>query len=166
MNVIIKRLDETDVSYEQIVSLMHKSFEERLQQGLNFTCSFMSVEQYKEKNADGIVFVALDEDSNELMGSIAVHIRTDSENKNYGYNEFLAVSPKAKRLGIGTKLARACERVVQEVGGTYIMCDTAVGATSSVRYHLKQGFKIIGLRSYSSTNYYSYKTIYTCSKLI
>ena len=36
------------------------------------------------------------------------------------------------------------------------MSTTAVGAESSVKIHLKQGYKIIGLGSFPTTNYYSY----------
>ena len=156
MNIIIKRREETGITYEQIVSLMHESFEERLLQGLKFTCSFMTVEQYKKKTSDGIIFVAIDEDTHELMGTAVVHIRKDSVGVIYGYNELAAISPKAKRCGIGSMLLRERVCEVEKKGGEYILSDTAVGATSSVKYHLKNGFKIIGLQSYSSTNYFSY----------
>ncbi len=38
----------------------------------------------------------------------------------------------------------------------YIFEDTAVGADSSVGWHLKNGFRIVGLESYPNTKYYSY----------
>ena len=36
------------------------------------------------------------------------------------------------------------------------MSDTAKKAASAVNYHLRNGFKIIGLISHPTTNYYSY----------
>lgn len=156
MNVVVKRLDETNITYDQIVNLMHESFEERLQQGLNFTCSFMTVEQYKEKNTDGIIFVAVDDQNNNLLGTAVVHVKQDEDNVLYGYKEDVAVSPLAKRCGIGTMLEKEIEKLCEQTGCEYMICDTAVGALSSVKYHLKNGYKIIALRSYSSTNYFSY----------
>ena len=156
MNIIIKKREEANISYEQIVDLMHASFEERLQQGLNFTCSFMTVDQYKEKNSDAIIFVAIDEENGNLMGAAVVHIKRDEKKVLHGYNEYMSVSPKAKRCGIGTMLEHAREEVCKKAGCDYMMCDTAVGAVSSVKYHLKNGYKIVGLRSFASTNYYSY----------
>lgn len=155
MNIVVKKLDETSITYEQIADLMHESFEERLQQGLKFTCSFMSVEQYKKKTADGVVFVAIDEDTQELMGTAVVHVKK-ADGVIYGYNELAAICSKAKRCGIGSMLLNARVELVKNAGGEYILSDTAVGAQSSIKYHLKNGFKIIGLTSFSSTNYYSY----------
>ena len=156
MNIVVKRKEETCITYEQIIDLMHESFQERLDQGLKFTCSFMGVEEYKRKTDGGIIFVAIDKDTGCLMGTAMVRIRKDENNINYGYNEYLAVSPKMKRCGIGSNLERESVCVCEENNCEYILCDTAVDAISSVKYHLKKGFKIIGLRSYSSTNYYSY----------
>lgn len=156
MNIVIKRKEDTDVSYEQIVQLMHESFEERLQQGLKFTCSFMTVEEYKKNTSDGIVFVAIDTDSNTLMGTATVHLKKDEKGVIFGYNELNAINSRAKRCGIGSMLLRAREQLIKEAGGEYILSDTAVGAKSSVKYHLKNGFKIVGLRSFASTDYYSF----------
>lgn len=156
MEVVIKRLEETNITYEQIVELLHESFEERLQQGLKFTCSYMSVDQFKKKTADGVVFVALEAMTNELLGTGTVHLRKNKSGVLYGYNEYAAISPKAKRCGIGSKLLKARENFVKSASGEYILSDTAVGAKSSIKYHKKNGFKIIGLTSFSSTNYYSY----------
>lgn len=155
MNIIIKKREEANVSYEQIVDLMHASFEERLQQGLNFTCSSMTVEEYKNRNSDAIIYVAIDDEHN-LMGAAVVHVKRDKKNILYGYNEYACVSPKAKRCGIGSMLLEARESACKRAGCDYMVSDTAVGAVSSVKYHLKNGYKIVGLRSFASTNYYSY----------
>ena len=156
MDVVIRRFEETNFSYDQIVNLMHDAFEERLKQGLNFTCSSMSVEQYKNKNADGIIFVAVNKKDNSLVGTAVVHIQKDECGVLYGYNEDIAVSPMVKRCGIGSMLQKALEEVCGRAGCSYMMCDTAVGARSSVKYHKKNGYKIVAMKSYSSTNYYSY----------
>lgn len=156
MDIIIKKKEETNISYEQIINLIHESFEERLNQGLQFTCSFMTAEDFEKRNTDGIVLVAIDNKTNDLIGTATIHIKTDEHGILYGYSEYLAISSKKKRCGIGTLLDKECERICKKAKCEYIMCDTATEAKSSVKYHLKMGFKIVGLESYSSTNYFSY----------
>lgn len=156
MSVVVDRLENTAVSYKQLIELIHHSFEERIQQGLFFTCSTMTEEKYINKTKDGVVLVAMDNETNELLGTATIHIRKDNRNIIYGYNEYLAISPSAKRKGIGTKLLEKQMMIVINANGEYIESDTAVGAKSSVCWHLKNGFKIVGLQSFISTNYYSY----------
>ena len=154
MEIEISLLHESAFSYEDVVNLMHESFEERLHQGLHFTCSSMTVSQYKERTKKGIVLIARKE--NKLVGTVTLSLCKDSNNIIYGYHEYLAVHPSAKYLGIGTKLQKECVRLIVQAGGQYEISDTAVGANSSVKWHLKNGFRKVALRSYPSTNYYSY----------
>ena len=156
MGIIIKPLFKSPFSYDEVVNLLHESFKERLDQGLDFTCSTMSVESFKRRTKDSTVLVAWDKDTNQLLGTITVTLKADSKGYVYGYSENLAIISSAKRLGIGTKLLEELIIIVVNAGGRYILSDTAVEAESSVRWHLKNGFKIIALRSFSSTNYYSY----------
>ncbi|NLE06314.1 MAG: GNAT family N-acetyltransferase [Crenarchaeota archaeon] len=156
MNVIIKELADTNITYEQIVDLIHRSFEERLDQNLLFTCLFIDVDSFKVKTSLGIIFVALNAVSNELLGTAYIQLKKDKNNDAYGYFEYLAIDPKVKRMGVGTKLCKSCYDFVIAAGASYILCDTDVQAKSSINIHLKNGFRIIGLRSYPSTNYYSY----------
>ena len=156
MEVVINLLSETNVSYQQLTDLLHAAFEERLEQGLNFTCSTMSAEQFEAKIKDGYVFVALNKETDELLGTVTIHINTDKNGNVFGYHEYLAVSPQVKHFGVGTKLALAWDALLKEKSAKYVMSDTACGATSSVDWHLKNGFQIYELESYRSTNYWSY----------
>lgn len=52
MNILVDRIENTGISPGQVVALLHESFEERLQQGLRFTCSSMTEEQYRERTKD------------------------------------------------------------------------------------------------------------------
>lgn len=156
MNVVIKKKDETDISYDQIVKLMHDAFEERLQQGLNFKCSFMTVDEFKRNTQNSTILVAINEESNEFLGFGVVSVRKGRIRGKYAFVQDLSVSPKVKRCGIGSKLERMSECVAQNSGCKYMECTTAVDAESSVKYHLKQGYKIVGLESFPTTNYYSY----------
>lgn len=156
MKLIIKQLQDTPISYAQITDLMHESFEERLQQGLNFTCSTMTESEFTTTMSKGTVFVALDEDSGELLGTVTIKIKTDNKGRTYAYHEYLAVSPKAKHLGVATKLAEVWKAYARENGVQYVKSDTATRAESSVRWHLKNGFQIYGVKAFPTTNYVSY----------
>lgn len=153
----VNKLCETNVTYQQLTDLLHVAFEERLKQGLHFTCSNMTAKQFEEKMRDGVVFVAMEnDDNNALLGTVTIHVNKDNKGNIFGYHEYLAVNPKAKHSGVGTKLAQAWDTYLLEKNAKYVMSDTACGATSSVKWHLKNGFKIYELESYRSTNYWSY----------
>ena len=156
MNIVIRRKEETSVTYEQIVDLIHESFKERLEQGLRFTCSFMGVDEYKRKTEHSIIIVAILDETEELVGTASVQIQQDNRGRIYGYNEFVAVKPDKKRLGIGKKTEEAIISIAQTHNCNYIISDTAVGAKSSIKWHKKNGYKIVGLKSWDTTNYYSF----------
>lgn len=140
MDVVVKLLTETNFTYQQVVELIHKSFEERLHQGLCFTCSFMTVNQFETKVKDAYIFVAYDLDSEKMLGTVTLHIRKDNNEIVYGYHEFLAVSPEVKHIGVASKLQKELVLLLLSRDGKYEMSDTACGATSSVNWHLKNGF--------------------------
>lgn len=156
MKLIIKLLHETSITWDQIADFMHESFEERLQQGLRFTCSFMTAEEFERAMGPGTVFVALDEDSGEMLGTVTISFKTDHQGRCYAYHEYLAVSPKAKHLGVASRLAEVWKVYARENGAQYVKSDTATRAESSVRWHLKNGFQIYGVKAFPTTNYVSY----------
>lgn len=156
MEVIVKLLSETNTTYKDLADLLHDAFEERLEQGLHFTCSIMTAEQVEAKMKGGYVFVAFNRDTDELIGTVTIHVNTDKLGNVFGYHEYLAVSPKAKHQGVGTKLAEVWDLLLKEKRAKYVYSDTACRARSSVNWHLKNGFQIYELESYRSTNYWSY----------
>ena len=60
MSINISTISEAPFSYDDVVELIHSSFEERLKQGLFFTCSSMTVDQFMNKTENSSVFVAWD----------------------------------------------------------------------------------------------------------
>ena len=155
MNIEILTREQSKVSYAQLVELMHESFQERIDAGLNYSCSSMDEIKYKEKTKDGIIFVAIDKDKGTLAGSTTLNLHCDN-NEVYGYMEFVSIHSTYKHCGIGSKLVNQIKRCGVEKGCRYILSDTSINALSAVNFHLKNGFKIIGLESYRSTNYWSY----------
>ena len=155
MNIQIYIKQATNISYRQIVTLMHESFQERLDKGLHYSCSSMTEEQFIEKSKKGMVFVAIDKGSNSLVGTTTLNIYSKNKKK-VGYMEFVAIDNNYKHKGIGTMLLQQCQRTAKEIGASHILSDTSTKATSAVKWHLKNGFKIVGIESFRSTNYWSY----------
>ena len=158
MEIVIKQLHETNYTYEQLVDLMHDSFQERRDQGLLFTSCTMDVDTFKRKYSDAVIIVGYNKDNGELLSFYTFHLFTTGRNKviKYGYLEQLAVSPKAKRTGIGTKMLDANIAIAQKMGASYMLSDTACKAESSVRWHYKNSFLLYELESYRSTDYWSH----------
>ena len=156
MNLRYDILENTGFSYDDLVNLLHIAFHERTKQGLYFSCYNFTVDDYKRNTKGGTTFIAYDPDNHELYGMLALTPRRDEEGILYGNHEYLAVLPASQHSGVATKLFQLCEKKCIEMNASYILSDTAIGAKSSVRYHLKQGFQIIGYEAFSNTNYYSY----------
>lgn len=157
MDIEIKHLQETDFTYEQLVDLMHDSFQERKDQGLLFTSCTMDVETFKRNYSDGVIIVGYNKENGELLAFYTFHLLSERRNKDmkYGYLEQLAVSPKAKRTGIGTKMLDANLALAQGMGASYMLSDTACKAESSIRWHYKNKFLLYAFESYRSTDYWS-----------
>ena len=146
MSIVIQKLQETSYDYKDVVDLLHEAFQERLAQGLKYTCSTMTEEQFRNRTANGIVYVAIDDETG-LCGTATLTIKTDKNGVKYGYYEYNGIRSDMKGKGIGTMLYIYIERESVKNGCEYLISDTSTQATSAVKYHLKNGFKIIGLES-------------------
>lgn len=153
--MIISILKNSPFSTRDVIELLHSSFQERKDIGLSFTCSSMTKDQFDLIMQNGITLVAYAKEDS-LCGTLSAHLFTDKDRNSYGYIEYLAVEPSQKRTGIGEKLFSEMERILLSKGVSYIMSDTAARAKSSVKWHRKRGFVIVGYHSYKSTNYYSF----------
>lgn len=157
MGFIIKNIGETDVTYEQIVSLMHKSFKGYLDAGIHFTCSSMTSDQLRKNLKDCFVMVAMEPVSSSLLGMYAIRNSRNNRNRLFSYLEYIFISPEAKHSGIGTALMKNVIISSSAAGCDYMLSDTCCCAKEAVDFHLRNGFKKVGITSYKSTDYWSYK---------
>ena len=150
MNIqIINKIPEA--RYPVLLSMIHDSFCEYLNQGIVFTCSNYTLEDLRNKVLSGVCFIAVDGD--DILGITSV---SDIGN-GVAYENITAVSPYAKNIGIGTMLYNKRKEYLKTNKYIYLKSDTAVKAIGSVNWHLKKcGCYIAGYQSYHSTNYYSY----------
>lgn len=152
-NLILCKLEESPFTHHDVMGLIRESVQERLDQGLDFIVASWTPEEYRERTKDSIVIVAYQ--GNDLLGTACSTISKDKNGKKYSYEEMMYVSPKSKRGGIGSKMQKKRIEIAKENGCAYTISDTAEGATSSVKWHLKNGYRLVKLRSYSGNNYYS-----------
>ena len=85
-----------------------------------------------------------------------MHQNNKKRDRKFGYFEYCAIKDGYKHCGIGTKLLQARKSIAEDNNCSYILSDTSVLADSAIKYHKKNGFKIVGYESFHSTNYWSY----------
>lgn len=140
MNIIIKiKGDET--TWDELANLLHESFQERLMQGLHFSCSYLTAEQLERMSTKDIVLLAIDNDNNELAGTVSLNVSSKRNGSMWAYHYNLAIKPTYKNCGVASKLFERFQEIAQLKGCTHIISDTAVGATSSVKWHLKMALR-------------------------
>ena len=100
-----------------------------------------------------MVFVAQDEATGELLG---MHTLKLNKRKGRANGANLAVSPKAKHEGIASQMLHAEAQRLRKNGYRYIVENTAIPATWSVQWHLKNGYHIVGYSRSEKHNYASY----------
>ena len=152
----IKNLKETDFTSADVITLLHLAFEERWQQGLHFSCAKMTAEEYEADTKVCESFVAIDQESAQLIGNSTIRIYRKPDRPAYGLFEYLAVRPDATRRGIASQLLQACIDYCQSQGAGFLMSDTATQAKSSVKFHFRNGFRLADIVSYPQTNYLSF----------
>jgi len=151
-NISIKTIKEAGVSAEELYELRKNAFSQWLVEGLK-PVVIVPIEQFKLYLSESTVFVAQDKATGELLA-----MRTLTLNRQQGRaaESNLSVAPKAKRQGIATKLINYEVEWLKNNGYRYTTCSTAIPATWSVRWHLKNGYYIVGYSRSEKHNYASY----------
>ena len=141
--VYIKPIRETSVTIESLYALSNDAYRIWSEHGLDEPWMHRTLEEFKEAISDAMVFVALDADNHELLG---FHCFRGNLKKKRAYGLYLAVSPKAFRRGVATQMLAYVSEYLLNAGFTHLIGSTTVGADWSVRWHLKNGYNLIGFR--------------------
>ena len=149
--IIIKTNKEAQVPVEALNDLRRAAFEQWEKEGLYFSMS--SDEHFGQYLRDKVVFVAQDEVTGELLG---VHTLKLNKRKGRANGANLAVSPKAQHEGIASRMLEAEAQRLRKAGYRYMVGNTAIPATWSVQWHLKNGYYIVGYSRSEKQNYASY----------
>ena len=141
------------MSVEELYALEQAAFQQWTDAGLYTPISNTSVERLQRYIADKAVFVAQDEATGELLG---MHTLKLNKRKGRADGANLAVSPKAQHEGIATRMLEVEAQRLRKNGYRYIVENTAIPATWSVKWHLKNGYHIVGYSRSERNNYASY----------
>ena len=152
-DIVIKTNKEAEVSVEELYELEHTAFQQWTDAGLYTPISNTSVERLQRYIADKAVFVAQDEATGELLG---MHTLRLNKLKGRANGANLAISPKAQHEGIASRMLQAEVLRLRKAGYRYIVENTAIPATWSVQWHLKNGYHIVGYSRSERNSYASY----------
>lgn len=148
--ISVSLANKENVPYEELFQVMKEAFKERFEQGLDFTCLSWSFEEFISKLRNDTILIAKNVDD-KIIGFERLYFEDD-----FVHCGLIAVLPNYKRKGIGSLLFKTAEQLVLSRNCKYMLADTAVDAKSSVKWHLRNGFNIVGIDSGPNTNYYSY----------
>ena len=149
--IIIKTNKEAQVPVEALNDLRRAAFEQWEKEGLYFSMS--SDEHFGQYLRDKVVFVAHDAERGELL---AMHTLKLNKQKGRANGANLAVSPKAKHEGIASRMLQEEVQRLRKAGYKYMAGNTGIPATWSVKWHLKNGYYIVGYSRSEKNNYASY----------
>ena len=140
--------------YQDIALLLQDSFAERLREGLNFSCAIYNEEDVKRSFSKATAIIGAYEES-ELIGIVMLNQVASKFGLRYATHENLAVASKSKGLGVASKMFLELCVTAKDNNLDFVLSDTAEGATSSVKYHLRNGFRLYGKRHFPGRNYNS-----------
>ena len=141
------------MSVEELYKLEQVAFQQWTDAGLYTPVSNTSVERLQRYIADKAVFVAKDEATGELLG---MHTLKLNKRKGRANGANLAVSPKAQHEGIASQMLEAEAQRLRKAGYRYMVGNTGIPAIWSVKWHLKNGYHIVGYSRSERNNYASY----------
>ena len=141
--VVVSLFQETSVTIEALYALSNAAYKMWSDHGLDEPWMHRSIGEFQEALSDAMVFVALDAGSHELLG---MHCFRGNLHKKRARGLYLAVSPKAFNQGVATQLLAYASEYLLHAGFTHLIGSTATGASWSVRWHLKVGYRLIGFR--------------------
>ena len=149
--ISIHNLKETDITPEELYALRKASFEQWHDEGLRVSMADESV--FSQYLKDKVVFVAQDAATGELL---AMHTLRLNRKRGSAAGANLAVAPAAKHEGIASRLLQEEVSRLQQKGYRYLVGSTGIPAVWSVRWHLKNGYRIVGYKRSERENYPSY----------
>ena len=149
----IKNRKDTNVTDEALYELFNESFKRWAQQGLEAPWLNVSFEKFCKQLNTSTVFIAVDANTDELLG---LHCFRGNKKHRWAYDFYLAVKPKAQGQGISSRMLAYEAEVIKKAGYLYLKDSTATTAEWSVRWHLKNGYRIVGYYRVPNHNFTNY----------
>ena len=158
MNAEITTRKRYPVEDEVLFRLYQRSFQQWRDNGIEAKFLSQDIEYFKNatKWASFVLAVPipneeLKDNSTEPVGMLCFNCYKDK----HAFDFYLTVAPEAKHQGIGTRMLEYAVERLKNHGFKYIVDTTSVDATWSVKWHLKNGYRIVGFgkghKPYSDT---------------
>jgi len=151
--VVIKTHKEAGVPAEELYILEKTAYKQWTEAGIYTPMKDATFEQFERSIKGKVIFVAQDAQTGELL---AMHTLRLNKKQGSAHGADLSVSPKAQHEGIASRMLEAEAQRLRKNGYRYMVGSTAIPATWSVRWHLKNGYYIIGYSRSEKSNYASY----------
>ena len=151
--IVVKTTKEVEVPFVALWELRKAAFQQWKDAGLCTEGTLVPIEQFKRYLTDKTLFVAQDAATGELL---AMHTLRLNKRQGSAHGADLSVSPKAQHEGIASRMLEAEAQRLRRNGYRYMVGSTAIPATWSVRWHLKNGYRIVGYSRSERHNYASY----------
>lgn len=101
-------------------------------------------------DAGGVIFLAYDPDSAEVVGYAALHFVTSGATfdlgESYGDVETIAVLPERRGQGIGVALLNACRKELDRREIEYLTLETLASNTGALRLYERAGYRTFMVR--------------------
>ena len=152
-NIIITTRKEAAVTDEALYELYKESFKMWAQQGMEAPWLCASFEEFCKHLNTSTAFIAVDTNTDELLG---LHCFRGNKKHRRAFGFYLAVTPKAQGQGIATQMLKYEAEIIRQKGYRYLTGNTATTAEWSVRWHLKNGYRIIGYYHSPKDNFANY----------
>ncbi len=162
---IYKSGDIAPEIFETVSQLLHESFEERRNQGISFKCGSFSALDVEHEFAGMGGYLLVAEEEGIIVGTVSLINRRKGK-FTYASHDNLAVHSSCKGKGVASALFTEVLRLAQEYNLDFITSYTATNAVSSVLYHKKMGFLVIGKSFGKGYNSYSFIYPLNCFKLL
>ena len=153
IDIDVKSRTGANISDELIHQLIEESFVIWKQYGLDAPFLHYTLDEFRKVTKRAVVFVALDAKTGELLGTHSFKLDKMRKCVRGG---LLAVSPKVRRSGLASKMLEEEVSRFREAGYRYMIETTATTAFWSVRWHLKNGYHIIGYSRSPQNNHPTY----------
>ena len=152
-DIVVKTHNEAEVPAEELYLLEKTAFNLWTEAGIYTPMKDMTFDQFERIIKGKVVFVAQDAATGELL---AMHTLRLNKKQGSTHGADLSVSPKAQHEGIASRMLEAEAQRLRRNGYRYMVGSTAIPAMWSVRWHLKNGYRIVGYSRSERNNYASY----------
>lgn len=149
----IKKRKDTDVTDEALYALNNEAYMMWSEQGMEAPWLHRSLAEFQRIIHSVTMFVALDAETGELLG---MHSFRSYRRQGWCYGFLLAVASSARCEGIASQMFTYETEYFRRSGFSYIKEVTATTADWSIRWHLKNGFRIIGYYRSPKDNFANY----------